>query len=110
MGMDSYVYSFNRDDWNRMTALKKEKQELCREVDERYKIAEEKYKWTEASWDNIERDCTEEERDYFLSSVKKSNELSNEIDECNSRELMYWRKPFELHRFIRTNFLPMQEI
>ena len=46
MGMDSYVYSFNRDDWNRMTALKKEKQELCREVDERYKIAEEKYKWS----------------------------------------------------------------
>ena len=44
MGMDSYVYSFNRDDWNRKTALEKEKQELHREVDKKYRIIEEKYK------------------------------------------------------------------
>jgi hypothetical protein len=109
MGMDSYIYSFNRDDWNRKTALEKEKQELHREVDKRYKIVEEKYKWTKVSWDNIEKDCTEEEREYFVSSVKKLNELSDKIDGGDSRELMYWRKPFELHRFIRTNFLPEGE-
>jgi hypothetical protein len=105
MGMDSYIYSFNRDDWNRKTTLKKEEQELHREVDKRYKIVEEKYKWTKVSWDNIEKDCTEEEREYFVSSVRKLNELSDKMDGGDSRELMYWRKPYGLHQFITQKFL-----
>jgi hypothetical protein len=106
MGMDSYIYKFNKNDYNIHLENKKKYKNLEDEYLLFYNTLEKKY-GVEKTIDDLAKLLSEDEKQIAHNFSKRFEELNTKSN--YPEEIFYWRKPYKLHDFIIKNFLPTGE-
>jgi hypothetical protein len=105
MGMDSYIYKFKKSDYNKHLEYKEKYKKLEDEYQLFYKSLEEKYKLINSLYE-WKIQLSEDDR----KTLHDFSERFEKLESINyEEEMFYWRKPYNLHAFITSNFLPLGE-
>jgi hypothetical protein len=106
MGMDSYIYKFNKNDYNIHLENKKKYKNLEDEYLLFYNTLEKKY-GVEKTIDDLAKLLSEDEKQIAHNFSKRFEELNTKSN--YPEEIFYWRKPYGLHSFITQKFLNIGE-
>ena len=104
MGMDSYIFKLKKSDYKKHLEYKEKYTKLENEFQLFYESLKEKYNVN--STEDLKKQLSEDDRKIFHDFSERFEKL--ESIKCEE-EIFYWRKPYNLHAFITSNFLPLGE-
>ncbi len=104
MGMDSYIFKLKKSDYNKYLEYKEKYKKLEDEYQLFYESLREKYNVN--STEDLKKQLSEDDRKILHDFSERFEKL--ESIKCEE-EIFYWRKPYNLHAFITSNFLPLGE-
>ena len=104
MGMDSYIFKLKKSDYNKYLENKEKYKKLEDEYQLFYESLRKKYNVNSA--EGVSKYLSEDDRKVIHDFSERFEKI--ESIKCEE-EIMYWRKPYNLHAFITSNFLPLGE-
>ena len=102
--MDSYIFKLKKSDYNNYREYKEKYKKLEDEYQLFYESLTEKYKFN--SIDELKKQLSEDDKKIIHDFSERFEKL--ESIKCEE-EIFYWIKPYNLHAFITSNFLPLGE-
>lgn len=105
MGMDSYIFKFKKSDYKKHLEYKEKYKKLEDEYQLFYESLTKKYKLINLLYE-WKMKLSEEDKKTLHDFSERFEKL--ESIKCEE-EIFYWRKPYNFHAFITSNFLPLGE-